>query len=321
MPNVDWPLSQLQAYQPELTAEADFDAFWERMKAHSQSVPLNAKLTWVEDYPVKSVRVYDVVYEGTDGTPVHGWYVVPAAEAAKGTLPVIVKYHGYNGNRGKPHELLQWAAMGMAAFAIDARGQGGLTPDLAAYPQGSVSGWMTLGILDPNIYYYRNVYIDCLRALDFVCSREEVDTSRIAVYGGSQGGGLALAAAGLDSRPKLAMPYYPYLCHFRRSVEMHNGGPYVEIKNWFRRFDPDHSREEQVYRTLSYFDGMNMASRVRARTLMAITLQDTICPPSTCFAAYNHLSCEKELKLYHDYGHEGLPFHEEEMMRFVQKYI
>jgi cephalosporin-C deacetylase len=321
MPNVDMPLSQLVDYVPELTAEADFDSFWAEAKSLSQKVPLDAIVRLVEDHPLKSVRIYDVVYKGADGTPIHGWYVTPKGEHRPGELPVIVKYHGYSGNRGTPNDLLQWAAMGMAAFAIDARGQGGLTPDLAVYPQGGAPGWMTLGILDPESYYYKQVYLDCVRALDFVCSREEVDTGRIAVYGGSQGGGLALAAAGLDDRPKLAMPIYPFLCHFRRSVEIHATGPYTEIKNWFRRFDPEHLREGQVYRTLSYFDGMNLAARIYARTLMAITLQDTTCPPSTCFAVYNHLAGDKELKLYHDYGHEGLAFHEEAMMRFVEKHL
>jgi cephalosporin-C deacetylase len=321
MPNVDMPLSQLRDYLPDLTAEPDFDAFWAEAKSDPNQTPLEAEIRLVADYPLKSMRVYDVVYKGADGTPIHGWYVTPAGDHQPGSLPVIVKYHGYNGNRGNPHELLQWTSMGMAALAIDARGQGGLTPDFAVYPQGGVAGWMTLGILEPRSYYYKQVYLDCVRAIDFVCSREEVDGNRIAVYGGSQGGGLALAAAGLDDRPKLAMPIYPFLCHYRRSVEIHATGPYAEIKNWFRRFDPEHLQEEKVYRTLSYFDGMNMASRIKARTLMAITLQDTTCPPSTCFAVYNHLAGEKEVKLYHDYGHEGVPFHEEVLMRYVEAYL
>jgi cephalosporin-C deacetylase len=123
--------------------------------------------------------------------------------------------------------------------------------------------------------------------------------------------------AGLDPRPKIAMPVYPYLCDFRRSVLMHQQGPYKEIVDWFRRYDPERKMEDIVFRTLSYFDGMNHATRIKAKTLMAITLQDLICPPSTCFAAFNHLSAPKEVKIYYDYGHEALPFHEEAMMAFA----
>lgn len=320
MPNVDMPLSELLVYKPELTAEPDFDRFWEEARQESQRVPLDADVKAV-GFPAAIADLYEVVYKGMDGTPVHGWYMVPKPSVADRPLPVMIRYHGYSGDRGKPHELLMWAAMGIAAFSIDTRGQGGMTPDYGSYPMGGIAGWMTLGLLEPRQYYYRQVYMDCVRAIDFVCSREEIDRSRIGLYGGSQGGGLTLAAAGIDDRPKLAMPVFPYLCHFRRSVEMHNSGPYVELKNWFRKYDPEHLQEERVYRTLSYFDGMNMAPRIRARTLMAITLQDVVCPPSTCFAAYNHLTAEKELKIYHDYGHEALPFHDEAMMRFAAQYL
>lgn len=321
MPLVDMPLAQLREYKPSLTKEKDFDAFWEQELAKSSAIPLNAQLTRI-DYPVASVDGYDIVYDGADGTKVHGWYVVPKEALAKRPMPVIVRYHGYSGSRSRVYELLQWSAMGYASLTVDTRGQSGLTPDRASYSAGSVGGHMTKGILDPNEYYFKQAYLDCVRAIDFVCSREEIDASRIAVCGNSQGGGLTLAVAGLDSRPKVAMPVFPYLCNFQRSVAHHGAGPYREIIDWFRRYDPEHEKEEQVYRTLSYFDGMNLATRIKAKTLMAITLQDLICPPSTCFAAYNHLLTDvKETKIYHDYGHEGLPFHEEAMMSFVAKHL
>lgn len=320
MPLVDMPLSAMLDYKPALTAEPDFDAFWERAKRESSERPLNAKAEKI-DHPAQTADVYDVVYEGADGTPIHGWYVVPKFAAPGAPVPVIVRYHGYSGDRGLPHDALHWTTMGMAVFTVDTRGQGGQSPDNALYPMGGIHGKMTLGILDPETYYYRQAYLDCIRAVDFVCSREEIDRGRIAVAGGSQGGGLALAVAGLDDRPKLAMPVFPYLCHFRRSVEIHSTGPYVEIKNWFRKYDPEHLEEDRVFRTLSYFDGMNLAARIECRTLMAITLQDTTCPPSTCFAAYNHISAPKETKIYHDYGHEGVPFHEVAMMRFAGQHL
>ncbi|WP_010271098.1 acetylxylan esterase [Paenibacillus senegalensis] len=318
MPLVDWPLQQLEQYKPELTAENDFAAFWEKAKRQSSAAPLRATIEQV-DYPLKTVSLYNISYEGADGTPIRGWYMVP--EGSSTPMPALIRYHGYSGHSGLPHSALPWTNMGIAVLAIDIRGQGGLSPDYARYPAGGMAGWMTLGLTDPEQYYYRQVYIDCLRAIDFIAERQEIDKDRIIVHGNSQGGGLTLAVAGLDERPKLALPLYPYLCHFRRSVEHHSTGPYVEIKNWFRRYDPDHQHEETVYRTLSYFDAMNFAPQVKAKTLMAITLQDTTCPPSTCFAAYNHLTVEKEASIYPDYGHEALGFHELAMMKFVDKHL
>jgi cephalosporin-C deacetylase len=102
---------------------------------------------------------------------------------------------------------------------------------------------------------------------------------------------------------------------------MHLVGPYREYVNWFRLFDPLHEKEEQVYRTLSYFDVMNFAPAIEARTFMYICLQDTVCPPSSCFAAYNHLGGEKESALLPDFGHEVLPVQLESMMAFIKKYL
>src|SRR5690606_30057041 len=90
---------------------------------------------------------------------------------------------------------------------------GGDTPDSvgsdAAHP-----GSMTKGILDPKTYYYRRVFTDAVRAIEVARSRAEIDPDKVAVAGGSQGGGISLAAAGLDPRVYAAMPDVPFLCDF-----------------------------------------------------------------------------------------------------------
>lgn len=319
-PAVDLSLEKLRVYKPQLTKCRDFDAFWEQMLNESSQYPVNGELV-PYDYPVKEVRVYNAYYDGFNGARINGWYILPNNAGRDSKVPVIIHYHGYTGSKGYVQEYLKWAIQGYAVFSVNVRGQGGITPDPAAYSQGSITGWMTLGILDKNEYYYRNVYMDCVRAIDFVCSREEIDTGRIGIYGESQGGGLTLAVAGLDKRPKFAMPVYPYLCHFKRAIEMYQEGPYREIFDYFRRFDPEMKTEDKVFETLSYFDGMNLATRISCPVLMAITLRDVICPPSTMFAAYNHITSEKEVKLYHHHGHEGLPFHEEAMIEYARRFM
>jgi cephalosporin-C deacetylase-like acetyl esterase len=76
-----------------------------------------------------------------------------------------------------------------------------------------------------------------------------------------------------------------------------------------------------VYR-VSY-DGFGPATRIASPILLSVALRDTICPPSTGFAVYNHLTAtEKKMCVYPYNGHEGDgAIHEEEKYRFVRQYF
>jgi cephalosporin-C deacetylase len=320
---IDKPLAELEQYKPSLTRQHDFDAFWEQTLNESDNQPLNATLEEVP-YPVERVTVYQVRYDGFgSATRITGWYLVPKDRYRVGSerrTPTIVQYHGYSGGKGVPGSYLHWALQGYCVFTVDTRGQTGDTPDNAHYPSGSFIGYMTKGIDHSSTYYYRYVYMDCVRALDFLKSRPEVGP--IALTGASQGGGLTLAVAALalDRGVVAAMPDVPFLCHFERAVEVFLDGPYQElVQLWKMRPTtvPGH------YRTLSYFDGMNLAPRITCPILMSVALLDRVCPPSTGFAVYNHLtSTEKEMRVYPYNGHEGGgAIHEEEKYRFVRKYL
>jgi cephalosporin-C deacetylase len=139
-------------------------------------------------------------------------------------------------------------------------------------------------------------------------SMPEVDAGRVGATGASQGGGLTLACAALEPGLKRAAPIYPFLCDYRRVWEMDLAvGAYEELRLYFRSFDPRHEREGEVFTRLGYVDCQHLAPRIRAETLMVVGLMDTICPPSTQFAAYNRISAPKEMLLYPDFAHEHLP--------------
>jgi cephalosporin-C deacetylase len=94
----------------------------------------------------------------------------------------------------------------------------------------------------------------------------------------------------------------PFLCHYRRAVSIQDSNPYGEIS----RFLLVHrDKVDQVFRTLSYFDGVNLAARAKAQALFSVGLMDEICPPSTVYAAYNHWRGEKDIRIYHFNHHEG----------------
>jgi cephalosporin-C deacetylase len=125
---------------------------------------------------------------------------------------------------------------------------------------------------------------------------------QIAITGGSQGGGITLAVAGLDTAVPVAMPDVPFLCYYRRATELIETDPYNEIT----RFCATHRDQvETVFRTLSYFDGVNFAARATAQALFSVGLMDDICPPSTVYAAYNYYSGAKEMIVYNYNNHEG----------------
>ncbi|MGO4782968.1 acetylxylan esterase [Cryobacterium sp. W22_MBD10_FK3] len=308
MPRLDMSLPELQQYRPEVAEPADFDAFWQRTLTEARRYPAEPVLTRV-DSPLTEVEVYDVTFNGFAGDPVKAWFLVPAERNGRlpARLPTVVEYNGYGGGRGFPHERLGWVASGYAYLFMDTRGQGsvwgsgGDTPD----PHGSgpsAPGFMTRGIQSPDAYYYRRVFTDAVRAIDAVRTLDRVDPDRVAVCGGSQGGGIALAAAGLAEGLVGAMPEVPFMSHFERAVGMTDNDPYQEI---VRYLSVHRDRVEETFATLSYFDGVNFAKRATAPAIFSVGLLDPVCPPSTVFAARNHYAADAEIEVYPFNEHEG----------------
>jgi cephalosporin-C deacetylase len=167
---------------------------------------------------------------------------------------------------------------------------------------------------------FRHIYLDTAQLARIVMGFDEVDSTRVGAFGGSQGGALTLACVSLEPRIKLAAPMYPFLCDYKRVWDMDLcKDAYAELKTFFRFFDPTHARETEIFTRLGYIDLQFLAPRIKAKTLMGVGLMDTICPPSTQFAAYNKITAEKDLAIYPDFGHEGLPGHADRTFRFMME--
>jgi cephalosporin-C deacetylase len=310
MPSIDMPLDQMRQYKPPLYRQADFQDFWDSTVAEATAQPLNAELI-PYDLPAGTVETFAIRFDGYKGGRLAGWYLRPTL---RGKFPGVCVYHGYSGRGPRPMELLALAAQGLCVLSLDCRGQNGQSQDAMVYSEGHQIGWMTAGIREPSEYYYRFVYADAVRALEVLAAREEVDAKRLAVTGVSQGGGLTLAAAALSPRPILALSDIPYLCDFKRAVSIAPAGPYQEITNFLKSFPHLHDR---AFRTLSYCDNLNLAPRIRCRTIVLNCLWDDICPPSTVFAAYNHMTCEKQMEIYPYHKHEVPYEHTETRFRLI----
>ena len=153
-------------------------------------------------------------------------------------------------------------------------------------------------------YYYRGAYMDCIRAMDFLCSRKEVNPDRIAVIGGSQGGGLSLATAAMDKRVSLCAPAIPFLTNWRKYFRTTH---WPEMNKWIAA--QKRRTWDSTLKTLSYFDTMNMGAWIRCPVFMGVGLQDSICPPPTNFAVYNRVKGAKQYRVYAQANHSLGPQH------------
>lgn len=282
----------------------DLDRFWATTLAETRAHDLGATFEPVES-GLAVIATFDVTYAGFGGSPVRAWLHLPANHA--GRLPAVVEFLGYGGGRGLPHERVMWAAAGYAHVVMDTRGQGsgwaaGDTPDPDATGAPFHPGFMTQGILDPQAYYYRRVFADAVRAIEMVRTHPVVDPGRVAVTGGSQGGGISIAVAALVPDIAAVMPDVPFLSDFPRAITFADSDPYGEIVRYLK---VHRDSVERVLATLSYFDAAILARRASAPALFSNALMDTVCPPSTVYAAFNAYGGPREMHEYPFNDHEG----------------
>ncbi|WP_020573671.1 alpha/beta fold hydrolase [Actinopolymorpha alba] len=312
----DMPREKLATYQGTNPRPADFDEYWDAGIAEIAALDPKVELEPAK-FQTPFAQCFHLWFRGTGGARVHAKLLRPTN--ASGRHPAVVHFHGYSGSSPDWSDLLNYVALGYTVAALDCRGQGGLSEDV-----GGVTGWTLRGHIvrglddEPHKLYYRHVFLDTALLARIVMEMDDVDEDRVGATGGSQGGGLTLACAALEPRIKLAAPTYPFLTDYQRVWELDLAkDAYHELYEWFRKFDPLHEREAEIFTQLGYVDVQHLAPRIRAEILMGVGLGDTVCPPSTQFAAYNKISSNKQLRIYPDFKHEGLPGHVDTIFTFL----
>jgi cephalosporin-C deacetylase len=222
-------------------------------------------------------------------------------------------FHGYTGDSGDWTDKLSYVGQGFSVAALDCRGQGGLSEDTGGVKGNTHRGHIIRGLDDaingqPEKLLFRQIFLDTAQLARIVMAMPEVDPERVGATGGSQGGALTVACSALEPGIKRLAPTFPFLSDYQRVWDMDQAkAAYAELQEYFRHFDPNHEREADIFGALGYVDIQHLAPRIRGEVLWSIGLMDTICPPSSQFAAYNKITAPKSMVVYPDFGHEGLP--------------
>jgi cephalosporin-C deacetylase len=316
----DYSLEQLKTYQGINPRPADFDAFWEKSLAEMHALDPQVKLVPAE-FQTPKAECFHLYFTGVGGARVYAKLLRPKNPTTKG--PAVVMFHGYTGNSGDWSDKLAYVSQGFTVVALDCRGQAGLSEDLGSVTGNTHHGHIIRGLQDalagyPEKLLFRSIFLDTAELARIVMAMPEVDPLRVGATGGSQGGALTVACASLEPNIKRAAPVFPFLSDYQRVWEMDQAvNAYAELKEYFRMYDPEHKNEKAIFTNLGYIDIQYLAPRIRGQVMWSTGLMDTICPPSSQFAAYNKISAPKSLTIYPDFGHEGIPGVNDAVFQFL----
>ncbi|MBI2298057.1 MAG: acetylxylan esterase [Armatimonadetes bacterium] len=265
-----------QHYAPPTTRQPDFEAFWREALAESAALPLDARLTPVPEKGNAAADAFRISFATLGGRRIYGWYARPKAP---GRHPAQIRFpsSGIYPLPG-PELFADRSSLWIQIHGFDV--------DLSNMPAGDNpgKGYWTAGIAGPKTSMWRTIYISLVRAVDFMLAQAEVDPRRVAVVGGSQGGGLCMVAAALDHRIGFALPYHSGLPRLDWTVTREPGyWPFGMAAK------PAGQSDEEFLRTLSYFDPANLTQDIRCPIAAEIGLMDTVTAAGNQICALSHV--------------------------------
>ena len=277
---------------------ADIRRFWEQTRKELDQVPVEASLEVVEPDGLlmegrpKHLILHRVVMSSFEGRRIRAWLTLPTGQPPARGWPAVMVLPGYSGITSLPVHLVRY---GHATLTLYPRGQG----ESMAEWQVEHGTRLTYQLTDRNRYYYRGVFMDCIRGLDFLASRPEIDEARLGVWGTSQGGGLTLATAALDHRVQAAVAEIPWLCNFPVAAES-TAGPYAELHDYLAEHP---EQRKKALATLEYFDPLNLADDITCPVLVNTAVIDEVHPYRTIMPVFERIPSLKSIMVYPDVEH------------------
>lgn len=302
--------------KPTTSLPDDFQSWWKEQKEKAAKVPMLTKVRYDEKQSTPKVDVYYVKIQSyRAGNHVYGVLSVPREakyKNAEGKMPAVLRLPGatvraFNGPNDLAEKGFVTLEIGIHGIPVDQ------DPEIySALVSGSLSGYSSMGLDSRETFYYKRVYMGCIRALDYLCSLDEVDTDRIAVYGGSQGGMLSIVTASLDKRVKAMVCQFPAFCDVTGYYYGRSGGwPHLFINK-------NEANIEARINTSKYYDVVNFARFLEIPGYYAWGFNDIVCCPSSTFSAYNVITAPKHLEISRDSGHWLYPYFVEEGIKWLK---
>jgi len=286
----------IEKIQPTVTKPADFDVFWQKAKDELSKIPIDAKLTLLQDKSSSLTNVYHVNLQSYGASRIYGILCVPKKP---GKYPAVLQVPGAGIRPYNPD--LEMADKGIIIFTIGIHGIP-VNLDPIVYNDlntGALQGYFFFNADNRDRFYYKRVYMGCIRSNDFISRLPEFDGIHLAVSGNSQGGALSIITAALDERVKCLASVHPALCDLTGYFfERAGGWPHIfgPANLWF-------TNNPGVKETMPYYDVVNFAKRVKIPGYYTWGFNDETCPPTSMYAAYNVIQSSKQTEVFQDSGH------------------
>lgn len=289
---VGFSVDKIKPYTQE---PQDFRSFWQKNVEELKQVPMSYTKELYKDYCTDKIDCYLVKLQiDKMGHSMYGFLFYPK-NVQPGKHPVVLCPPGAGIKTIKdPMRNKYYAENGFVRFEVEIHG---LDPRIPSETFGEISrafndrngGYLANGLENKDIYYMKHVYVGLVRCIDFLTSLPEWDGKNVAVQGGSQGGALAIIAAGLDSRVTQCVANHPALSDMAGYAAKGGTGGYPHFCR-----QPQILSNKDCLNTLAYFDVINFARYVKAPTYLTWGYNDVTCPPTTSYAVWNTLKCTKE---------------------------
>lgn len=281
------------------------DAFWQKAKDELSKVPIDAVVTPTNE--ILPYKTYFVIVKSLNNVTVAGYLSIPVQGEAKAKpWPVLVTTSGYSGN-GQGVQLSE-CQRGYAVLQVYPRGQNVSSNYFTIY-----SDKLSTKLNSPEGYYYQGGYADIMRMIDYIVTRPDIDSSKIAMVGTSQAGGIALAVTALDYRIKAVVAHVPFLCNFRLAATMPSLAKTL--------LDRARANNEKSFQTLDYFDPYLLAAKIKVPVFMTAGGKDVLCPAPTIRSVYDKINSKKEYKFYPDLPHTSCMDSYARTWPFLDKYF